>query len=93
MMSLSFSGVDQRQEHLRRRREAATSPWSRPPHALREMVRHIDAMRLFMKGLEMHYEESLIHGRLETWRKAAHGCIELAVDLQGLEVERRSALP
>lgn len=68
----------QRTEYLRRRKTAVSSPWSTPPVALRELIRHDEAVQLFMQGLAIHYADCLASGRLDVWGKCARSVIDLA---------------
>jgi hypothetical protein len=62
------------------------------PVALPEFLRHQQAALLFLEGLALHYAECLALGKIDLWRNAAHGCVDLACDLQGLEVVNRKDL-
>lgn len=59
------------------------------PVAFHQLARDANATDLLLLGLRNHYFECVASGRIEQWRRSAHGIIDLVGDF---EVHRRADL-
>ena len=64
------------------------------PHILLSdnVYRHEDARRLIFLGLEQHYIECVLSGRMDDWARAARAAVDLLSYLSDIEFVRRSEL-
>lgn len=65
------------------------------PHVLLSdrLCRHESARRLIFLGLERHYIECVLSGRLEAWKQAAHAAADLLSCTSDIEFVRRTETP
>lgn len=62
------------------------------PKALANLERFDGSARLLFSGLEQHYMECVMSGRLDVWGATAHAIVELLVSDQ-IPFARRAELP
>lgn len=63
-----------------------------PPTTMQSLERPEEALRLMFLGLHMHYIECLLSGRMDLWKKAALGVVELAADLPETTYRKRDEI-
>lgn len=81
-------------DRIRRELASRDRPWpSAKPIAIKEVARLEASTHLMFVGLEHHYAECILSGRLDVWRAAAIAAVDLMCSTPTIEFVRRDSLP